>query len=528
MNIQFSKCCACIVALSICFPATYAFTENGFVVGSSSLDDLSQTVRAAFGKTEEIWEVKKEPLDKGEQRTYLTEENENCTDRSIHDFPADLFTDEQRRQGAVVLHAFFGFYCFVLTAFICHDYLLPSVELICTNMNISTDVAGATFLAMASSFPEMFVNVVGTFLTESDLGAGTVVGSAVFDTFATPACGALTALCAISLEWRVLTRDCTMYVISVGTLVLIMWDQRIVWYEAVSLLVLFFAYLVLLFAGKSILGCYRETSCSSSKKKRFDIDGNNSTPNESYKSQNDSVVNHPEKRKDGGNEAENGGEGSLEKLAEPSEAASPFVWPEERSLTKKCWFLFCWPLKFLLFATIPDCRTERLMKWYPLTFVMCVIWIGLSSYFVSWMMTVVGDTAGIPDSIMGITFLAAGGNIPEMASIVILARQGDGNMAMSNTLGANILDILLCLGLPWTIKCLMSGKDVEIVSGALSYSVLSIVICIIALYAVIAFFGFKLNKKVGLICLLLYTIFLVFAILVEMNVFYLVNLPMCD
>lgn len=37
----------------------------------------------------------------------------------------------------------------------------------------------------------------------------------------------------------------------------------------------------------------------------------------------------------------------------------------------------------------------------------------------------VGDTAGIPDSIMGITFLAAGGNIPEMASIVILARLGE-------------------------------------------------------------------------------------------------------
>lgn len=156
---------------------------------------MSQTINAAIGKSEEIWEIKKDPLDEGKLRTYLTEETKNCTDRSINEFPADLFTGEQRRHGAVVLHAFFGFYCFVLTGFICHDYLLPSVERICTTMNISTDVAGATFLAMASSFPEMFVNLVGTFLTESDLGAGTVVGSAVFDTFATPACGALTALC---------------------------------------------------------------------------------------------------------------------------------------------------------------------------------------------------------------------------------------------------------------------------------------------------------------------------------------------
>lgn len=100
-------------------------------------------------------------------------------------------------------------------------------------------------------------------------------------------------------------------------------------------------------------------------------------------------------------------------------------------------------------------------------------------------------------------------------------------MAMSNTLGANTLDILLCLGLPWFIKTIMSGKSVEIVSGALSYSVLSIIVCVVAFYAVTAFCKYQLNKKVGIICLLLYTIFLVFAILIELNVFFKVNLPMC-
>lgn len=93
-------------------------------------------------------------------------------------------------------------------------------------------------------------------------------------------------------------------------------------------------------------------------------------------------------------------------------------------------------------------------------------------------------------------------------------------MAMSNTLGANILDILLCLGLPWTIKCLVTGRDVVIVSGALSYSVLSLVICIIVLFSVIAFFKFKLNKNVGIICLLLYIIFIVFALLAELKILF--------
>lgn len=105
---------------------------------------------------------------------------------------------------------------------------------------------------------------------------------------------------------------------------------------------------------------------------------------------------------------------------------------------------------------------------------------------------------------------------------------GNGDMAMSNTLGANTLDILLCLGLPWMIKILMDKKDIKIISYALSYSVLSIIVCVIAFYTVTAFYKYRLNKKVGIICLTLYAIFLVFALLFELNIFFPVNLPMCS
>lgn len=140
------------------------------------------------------------PREKGQRwfgdagRRYSTVlENRTTQGDDQEDFPQDLFTYEQRRHGALLLHVFLGFYCFLLTAFVCHNYLLPALDRICVSANISTDVAGATFLAMASSLPELFVNMIGTFLTESDLGVGTVVGSAVFDTFATPAVGALAA-----------------------------------------------------------------------------------------------------------------------------------------------------------------------------------------------------------------------------------------------------------------------------------------------------------------------------------------------
>lgn len=55
-------------------------------------------------------------------------------------------------------------------------------------LNMSSDVAGATFMAAATSAPELFVNVIGTFITEGDIGVGTIVGSAVFNILAVSAC----------------------------------------------------------------------------------------------------------------------------------------------------------------------------------------------------------------------------------------------------------------------------------------------------------------------------------------------------
>lgn len=55
------------------------------------------------------------------------------------------------------------------------------------------DVAAATFMAIATSAPEFFVNIVGTFVTESDIGVGTIVGSAMFNTLGVAALGGLAA-----------------------------------------------------------------------------------------------------------------------------------------------------------------------------------------------------------------------------------------------------------------------------------------------------------------------------------------------
>lgn len=54
----------------------------------------------------------------------------------LDDFPEDLFTSQQRMDGAIVFHILGAIYFFVLLAVICNDYFLPSVECVCEDLNI--------------------------------------------------------------------------------------------------------------------------------------------------------------------------------------------------------------------------------------------------------------------------------------------------------------------------------------------------------------------------------------------------------
>lgn len=66
-------------------------------------------------------------------------------------------------------------------------------------------------------------------------------------------------------------------------------------------------------------------------------------------------------------------------------------WPGEKvSFWKKFCWVFAWPINLVLWLTIPDCN--RHPNLYPLTFLMCVTWIGGVSYLVAWVITVLGIT----------------------------------------------------------------------------------------------------------------------------------------
>ena len=452
-------------------------------------------------------------------RRLLWAEGDNCTPPAIEEFPPDLFTAEQRRHGAAVLHALLACYLFVLFAVVCDEYFVPSIKKLCSNLRMSEDVAGATFMAAATSSPELFINLVGTFVTEGDIGVGAVVGSAVFNILAVPACCGLFAGSVVALDWWPVTRDCFAYGITVVLLILTLQDGRVEWYEALMLVSVYLLYLLIMCYNTSMNRKFKSW-WRSSRRSSAESPGETS----------------PLLSSGGGDITPTDlgvadSKGAFDEDDDISDL-SLSTWPKDCRNWERAWWVFVWPISLMLYLTIPDCRQERWRRWYPLTFFTCVVWIALTSYMVAWMITVIGDTLQIPDSVMGLTFLAAGMSVPEAVSSVIVTKQGHGAMGISNSLGSNVFDILLCLGLPWLIKAAFfpvvdNDHGVIINSRGLAYSSISLLSTLLGLYVAFLVSRFRLDWKVGLACLVMYAAYLVLASLIELNVFTVVNLPTC-
>lgn len=59
---------------------------------------------------------------------------------------------------------------------------------------------------------------------------------------------------------------------------------------------------------------------------------------------------------------------------------------------------------------------------------------------------------GISDAVIGLTIVAGGTSLPELATSVVAARKGDSGIAIGNVLGSNVFNILMILGVTGLIS----------------------------------------------------------------------------
>lgn len=73
-------------------------------------------------------------------------------------------------------------------------------------------------------------------------------------------------------------------------------------------------------------------------------------------------------------------------VGDDSRAESP--WSRSQDIGM-CGYICRWPITTILWLTIPDCRKYPRLR--MLTFAMCIVWIGCTSYQVAFLITIVGN-----------------------------------------------------------------------------------------------------------------------------------------
>jgi len=194
----------------------------------------------------------------------------------------------------------------------------------------------------------------------------------------------------------------------------------------------------------------------------------------------------------------------------------------EDTKEKVLWILSC-PIYYGLYFTVPRPGPSTFLA----TFVISLLWIAGYSFWLVYCIEMFGKTIfGEGDNVvivMSFTILAAGTSIPDLVSSMAVAKAGEGDMAVSSSIGSNIFDILVGLPIPWILKI---GVVEMAVNGNSDYAVL-IKSPYIALYVFLLLFmvamvilsihfnGWFLNKALGVGMAALYLIFLFIVLPVE-------------
>jgi len=142
---------------------------------------------------------------------------------------------------------------FYLLTKICDEYFVNSLDRISHKLKLSSEVAGATLMAVGSSAPELFVSLTALLKpgNHGAIGAGTIVGSAIFNILVIIG-GSLMVRKAF-ISWQPVVRDLAFYSISIFMLLFAFQDGIVNIYEALAFIVTYIIYIVAVLNWKKLL-----------------------------------------------------------------------------------------------------------------------------------------------------------------------------------------------------------------------------------------------------------------------------------
>lgn len=486
--------------------------------------------------------------------------------------------------GGIALYIVAVIFVVVGLGVLCEADYKHCLLVITEKLNVSEDVAGATFMAAGTSSAEFFLSLIA--LLEpgetDDTGAGTIVGSAIFNVCVTIGLSALFAPSdANSVAWMPVMRDVVYNVLAFCWVIGTFADGKITWWEGMIGVALYASYVFFMVYNRRILHWFdhrvvqrirarmglpvqlpdvtrgafgdgtttNEVSVSSGESSREEemeatemsvLGSSSPSPSSSSPppittmtiSDNDNKTTN-DFSLDGGNTTD----------LEMEPMSAPMMPGEHRfrvwrhmcgrpwyTLDEGVWYqphgalqwivaIVGFPFRFLFHYTIPNAENPTFPRITVwFTFLICLVYLGAFTLAMVLCCQKIGCLLGMDEAVTGATILALGSSLPDALTSIFVARAGKADMAVSNVLGSNVFDVLIALGVPWMLLALIRSAPVLVDASG------AVIYTGILFGGLFCFLGcmiwrsWRLDKFVAASLFLAYAFFLVFTILHEVRI----------
>lgn len=115
----------------------------------------------------------------------------------------------------------------------------------------------------------------------------------------------------------------------------------------------------------------------------------------------------------------------------------------------------------------------------------------------------IAQKLGMSQTLVGLTVVAVGTSLPELVTSIVASRKNEVDMALGNVIGSNIFNILFILGISGAISPMTFIQD----------NIVDLIVLIVVSFLVYVFCWTRqtLEKKEGIIMLLIYFAYLIYA-----------------
>lgn len=274
------------------------------------------------------------------------------------------------------------------------DWLTDGAVNIATRFGVSQMVIGLTIVAMGTSMPEFCVSMVSALKGTPDLAVGNVVGSNTLNTLLIVGCSALVA--PIMVKRSSVKRDIPFAVVASLLMLLFCLDGAI---GRVDAAVLFAGFCLFMFVTLKYAKTTEEHAATVA---------------------------------------------TMGAAMATAAAASTSVSEASTSHTSA-------PKASTSQPSAPEASVASMLKAVVMLVVGLLCLIAGSNMFVD-NASFVASSLGVSDAVIGLTIVAGGTSLPELATSMVSAKKGNSDIAIGNVIGSNVFNILMIIGITGLVK----------------------------------------------------------------------------